>query len=264
MHINEPDSELEKEILKRMCVDAAEGIKLQCGREYGFSEIKPRATQLDKLTPAELLGLPTNNLDTERDLSKFSRLSEVAKFRNNKFSAKGIRNDMTLYQSKKGEVQSIARNITKVLEKREKVWNENQKQLLVIRIKEKFEKSIDQKDYTKKLLQTCKTWGGPCTTAEELQSILIAKPDIQERIVKVELTYYRTTHKTDMLSRPDLFRLNKITHEERLENLLILLSDDDMATGSLADLPTCRCLCNSSREFGSRSTSKFNSRFKYK
>ena len=61
------------------------------------------------LTPAELLGLPTNNLDTERDLSKFSCLSEVAKFRNNKFSAKGIRNDMTLYQSKKGEVQSIAR-----------------------------------------------------------------------------------------------------------------------------------------------------------
>ena len=46
---------------------------------------------------------------------------------------------MTLYQSKKGEVQSIARKITKVLEKREKVWNENQKQLLVIRIKEKFE-----------------------------------------------------------------------------------------------------------------------------
>ena len=67
---------------------------------------------------------------------------------------------------------------------------------------------------------------------------MIAKPDIQERIVKVELTYYRTTHKTDMLSRPDLFRLNKITHKERLENLLILLSDDDMATGSLADLPT--------------------------
>ena len=79
--------------------------------------------------------------------------------------------------------------------------------------------------------------GGPFTTAEELQSSLIAKPDIRERIVKVELTYYRTTHETDMLSHPDLFRLNKITHEERLENLLILLSDDDMATGSLTYLP---------------------------
>ena len=77
LQINEPDSELGKEILKRMWVDAAEGIKLQCGREYGFSEIKPRATQLDKVTPAELLGLPTNNLDTERDLSKFSRLSDL-------------------------------------------------------------------------------------------------------------------------------------------------------------------------------------------
>lgn len=80
--------------------------------------------------------------------------------------------------------------------------------------------------------------GGPCVTAEELQSILISKPDTQERIVKVELNYYRTTQKTDMISRPDLYRLNKISHEERLENLLILLSDDDLATGSIADLPT--------------------------
>ena len=41
-----------------------------------------------------------------------------------------------------------------------------------------------------------------------------------------------------MLTRPDLFKLNKVTHEERLGNLMILLSDDDNATGSIADIPS--------------------------
>ena len=40
-----------------------------------------------------------------------------------------------------------------------------------------------------------------------------------------------------MITRPDLFKLNKISHEERLENLLVLLSDEDIACGSVADLP---------------------------
>ena len=35
----------------------------------------------------------------------------------------------------------------------------------------------------------------------------------------------------DMLAKPDLFKLNKITHLEHLENLMILLTDDDYATG---------------------------------
>ena len=236
--IDEPNNELGKEITRRMCIDAADGIKLQCGREYGFSGSDVRATQLDKLPPTELSGLLTNNLDTERDLSKFSRLSEVAKFRNNKFSAKGIRNDMTFYKSGKGEVQNITRKIRKVLEDRENEWNISQRKLLSIRIKAKLEKSEKQKDYSKKLLQTCKSWGGPCTTSEELQNVLLAKPDIQEKIVKTELTYYRSTHKSDIIALPDLFRLNKISHEERLENLMILLTDDDYATGSLADLPS--------------------------
>ena len=63
-----------------MCIDAADGIRPQCGNAYGFSKSDARATQPDKLAPNQLSGLPTNNLDTERDLSKFSRLSEVSKF----------------------------------------------------------------------------------------------------------------------------------------------------------------------------------------
>ena len=92
--------------------------KLQCGREYGFVDDSqlPKATQLNKLTEDKLFGLSTKNLSTERDFSKFSHLSEVRKFRNYRFQAKGIRNDMTLYKSKTGLVQSITKQIKNVLQ----------------------------------------------------------------------------------------------------------------------------------------------------
>ena len=48
----------------------------------------------------------------------------------------------------------------------------------------------------------------------ELESILASNPSIQEKIVKVELTFYWHTHKLEVIARPDLFKLNKTTHEE--------------------------------------------------
>ena len=68
--VAERDSELAKEILYLICVDAAYAVKLQCGREYEFAVDSQllRATQLDKLIEDELFGLPTNNLSIERDL----------------------------------------------------------------------------------------------------------------------------------------------------------------------------------------------------
>ena len=76
-----------------VCVDAASGIKLQCGREYGFetdadNENEPRATKLFELNKQELQDMPTNNNIAERDLVKFGHLAVVAKFRNKNFTAK--------------------------------------------------------------------------------------------------------------------------------------------------------------------------------
>lgn len=68
-------------------------------------------------------------------------------------------------------------------------------------------------------------------TQEELELVLENRSDMQEKIVKVELTYYRYTHKPDVIARLDLHRLNKISHEERLENLLVILTDTDNSTG---------------------------------
>ena len=74
-------------------------------------------------------------------------------------------------------------------------------------------------------MQTSKSWNGLYTTQDELESILASNSSIQEKIVKGEPIYYQDTHKPEVIARPDLFSLNKITHEERLENFLILLSD---------------------------------------
>ena len=41
-----------------------------------------------------------------------------------------------------------------------------------------------------------------------------------------------------MIAQPDLITLNKISHEEHLENLLVLLTEKDIACSSVADLPT--------------------------
>ena len=83
-------------------VDADVRIKLQCGREYGFGDMDeedPRATQLYKLSKAELKDMPTNNINAERDLAKFNHPAVVAKFRNWKITVKCIHNDIVLFQS---------------------------------------------------------------------------------------------------------------------------------------------------------------------
>ena len=58
--VHELTSETEKLLLKEMCQDATKTIELQCGREYGFGEIKgdKQATELYKLTPEQVAGLP--------------------------------------------------------------------------------------------------------------------------------------------------------------------------------------------------------------
>lgn len=87
----------------------------------------------------------------------------------------------------------------------------------------------------------CQSWRGSCVSADELQTILFAKSDNQGRIMKAGIAYFRRTQKPDIIARPHLFKLNKISSKERLKNLIILLSDRDNSTEiirTVADLPT--------------------------
>ena len=173
-------SEVSKEIVKLMCASAAEAMKLQCGREYGFSDLPGRAADISKLSTGERTGLPTNNCINERDLSRFDKEAVVSRCRqrsscvalstekqlcravdkeavvsrcrNRKFKAKNIRNNMVLYKCKKAiKVDRLSKKINLILSERARQWNSEQSSLFNIRLKEKLQKVKKQKDYVKRL-----------------------------------------------------------------------------------------------------------------
>ena len=161
IEIKEPN-EFGLKIIDDMCLSAAEAIKLQCGREYGIMDGQnQRATAIANEEPERLVGLPTNNLFTERDFSKFDRLAKVAKCRNRKFTGKGIRDSMVLFKVTDMKVDKLTKQISKLFSHRKKNWTQEQKQRLGERIQQKLVKGRKGKDYGKHLLQECKTWGGP-------------------------------------------------------------------------------------------------------
>ena len=81
-----------------------------------------------------------------------------------------------------------------------------------------------QSQYVNKLLAQCKSWGGPVVSIQELEAVMKRHYDTVETVVKVELAYYKHTHSAEVIANPSLFKLIKVTHEERLGNLLALLN----------------------------------------
>ena len=114
-------TDVEIEIMNRMCDKAAEGFELQSGREYGFgtSQLPSRnATQLHKLPLEELKFMPTDNIISECLLSIFGIHSVVSKYRNKNFTAKGIRDNVMLRNSQQSTVASVAKKAFGHLRKR--------------------------------------------------------------------------------------------------------------------------------------------------
>ena len=103
----------------------------------------------------------------------------------------------------------------------------------------KIEKSKNAKDYCKKDCKIVKHGLGPCTSVEELHVAIREHSEKEAFIVKTEMAYYAHTNKAEKVLRPELFRLIGITHNEKLENLLILL-EGEVASSShtVANLPT--------------------------
>jgi len=184
-----------------------------------------------------------HNLTCERLLGTFGHRAVVAKFRNKTFTAQGIRDDLVLVNSEQSTVESTTRKINKILKKKESDWTEQQKQLRSQRIQKKMVDSQSQLSYTKKLLQSCKSWGGPATTPNELHDVLSRHSDLSEKIVRTELSYYCKTHEYERRANLDMFKI-VIPHEQRLENLFFLLGDSShvatLESSSVLDLPTMK------------------------
>ena len=51
------------------------------------------------------------------------------------------------------------------------------------------------------------------------------RPDDAEIVVKVELTHYKHTHHAEIIVNLSLFKLIRVTHDERLSNLMVLLNE---------------------------------------
>jgi hypothetical protein len=75
----------------------------------------------------------------------------------------------------------------------------------------------------------CKTWGGPCTNANELKMALklckLKKIPIK-KILRSEISFRKITTPRDVIERPQLYKLNKLTEIQLEENFIILLSTE--------------------------------------
>ena len=145
---------------------------------------------------------------------------------------------MVLYNADVQKVNKVTRSIQELLKSKEVEWTRAQKDLQKQRVVTKMAKAAQTQIYQDRLLVKCKTWCGPSTNIEELKVILNQKPDLQESIVRTELSYYRQCHRSDIIYRKDLYRLNGISHEERMENLFILLGGSNDILSTNAHLPT--------------------------
>ena len=244
-NVDQLSGDLEMKMLSKLTMAAAECIQLQCGREYGFAadtKEELRAADLTKISDEDLVFAPTHNLKAERKLSVFSRRSRTAICKNNRHTGELLRDNMVLHSAERKDLSSKASKIRNELAAMNVSWYSSQKELQHQVMEKKLSKKQKNVDYVLNLAKTCKQWGGPCCSVDELKEVLRKNGDIDKKIVKTELSFYIHTHKADRQHRPELFRLINIDMSTQLENLSVLLSNEDNSASqsSIAEmiLPT--------------------------
>ena len=228
---NGPESDLDQFLLGAMCEQAAIGVELQCKREYWSAEddsTPARATRVNLLTSTERANLPTNNLRCERYLAKFGYLAAQSAAHSNKcFTGKRIRDDLVL--SDANDDLQVDRSITqvmKLLDDMELKWSAKQKELKKKHLLECFQKKLRANDFVDQLLVKCKQHQGPFTSINEVKALVKNNPTELKSFLRLEIQYQRVTHPRDAEARKDIYRVNKVSLEEMIENLTLILSDE--------------------------------------
>ena len=152
--------------------------------------VKQRATDISLVSHKERRTMPTDNVISERDFAKFDHLARVAKYRNSKFTAKGIQEDMVLYKSTEGVVNKTTKIVDKVLQIREKDWTAKQKQKHRKIMQEKLAKKAKLTTTPTLFCKLVRPKNGPVTSVDELQMTIKRNPDNQTALVRTELAYY--------------------------------------------------------------------------
>ena len=78
-----------------------------------------------------------------------------------------------------------------------------------------------------KLLQNCKTWGGPCTSVVDLENALVLADDAGFCVTQ-KITCYKLTHPTESSINQICFDVRNVTHEEKLSHLRFNLSNEEV------------------------------------
>ena len=70
--------------------------------------------------------------------------------------------------------------------------------------------------------------------------VINKRPDRAEHILRTEIAYLAHTQRTDKIGRPELYKINSLSFDDKLENLSVLLCDKTTrnCTATIADLPT--------------------------
>ena len=97
------------------------------------------------------------------------------------------------------------------------------------KLTENLKKRAEMVNYREILLQRCKKREGPVVTVSELKALVKQCEDDEKKLksfLRQEVGFKKVMHPVDAQERPDLYKMNFLTHEELLENLMILMDTD--------------------------------------
>ena len=78
-----------------------------------------------------------------------------------------LRDNMVLHTADKKKLEECSKEIKEVLLSLNKHWNEKN-ELQIKPLESKYAKKRSYVDYMKKLTASCNSWGGPCSSKQEL------------------------------------------------------------------------------------------------
>jgi hypothetical protein len=116
--------------------------------------------------------------------------------------------------------------IKKLLDAQQKEYSRSQEERFMSNIDKSHNDQLKILEKSHALLQTCRTWGGPCTTVQELkmgiQLCKIKKVPLK-KMLKSEISMRKVTSPRDVIDRPQLYKLNKLTEDELQRNFTTIL-----------------------------------------
>ena len=123
-------------------------------------------------------------------------------------------------------VQKSLSVVMKNLDRMEISWSIGQKEKKKEKIKQNLQKKVRANEFVDQLLVKCKQHNGPVTSISELNALVRQKSPELKPFLRQEIQYQRVTHPRDADIRRELYKVNKLTIDEMVENLTVILCED--------------------------------------